>query len=120
MTIATISVQSDGHASLQSAARGIASAIGNGRREGVHFTFSSAAQLFRTLSPKRWELIERLQRVGATSVRGLARELGRDVKRVHEDVHILIGLGLIERTEAGQICIPFEKIRIECDLSAAA
>jgi predicted transcriptional regulator len=86
----------------------------------VAVTFSSAAQLFRTLSPKRWELIECLQRVGATSLRGLARELGRDVKRVHEDVHILIDLGLIERTESGQICVPFEKIRIKCDLSAAA
>ena len=35
------------------------------------------------------------------SVRELARTVGRDVKRVHEDVVILAGLGLLERTESG-------------------
>ena len=48
------------------------------------FTFSSPAQLFTVLSPKRWELIEHLQKIGPQSVRGLARSLQRDVKRVHE------------------------------------
>jgi len=38
---------------------------------------------------------------GELSVRELARTVGRDVKRVHEDVVILAGLGLLERTESG-------------------
>lgn len=120
MTTATISIRRDARAALRAAGRGIASTARTGRQGGVHFTFSSAEQLFRAISPKRWELIECLQRVGAVSVRGLARALERDVKRVHEDVQALIELGLIERTDAGQIRVPFSKIHIDCDLSAAA
>jgi predicted transcriptional regulator len=45
--------------------------------------------MFRVLTAKRWELIERLQSIGSTTVRGLARELDRDVKRVHGDVTTL-------------------------------
>ncbi len=52
-------------------------------------TFESPAQLFSVLSPKRWELVEHLQRLGPSSLRGLARSLQRDVKRVHEDVSLL-------------------------------
>ena len=58
------------------------------------FAFSSPAQLFSVISPKRWELIERLQTIGPASVRGLARSLGRDVKRVHDDVTGLIDWGI--------------------------
>jgi predicted transcriptional regulator len=56
------------------------------------------AALFRVLTAKRWELIERLQTTGPTTLRGLARELDRDVKRVHEDVSVLIKHGLVIRT----------------------
>ncbi|GGB04998.1 hypothetical protein GCM10011491_36430 [Brucella endophytica] len=48
-------------------------------------TFSSPAQLFSVLTPKRWELIEHLQKIGPSSIRGLARSLDRGIKRVHED-----------------------------------
>jgi hypothetical protein len=44
------------------------------------------------------ELVERLQPIGPVSVRGLARALGRYVKRVHEDVSTLIEYGLVART----------------------
>jgi predicted transcriptional regulator len=36
------------------------------------FTFSSPAQLFSVITPKRWELIEHLQKIGPSSIRGLA------------------------------------------------
>jgi predicted transcriptional regulator len=51
------------------------------------------------MTPKRFELIRHLRRQPAASVRALARALGRDVKRVHEDVVVLAELGLIERDE---------------------
>jgi predicted transcriptional regulator len=84
------------------------------------FTFSSPAQLFTVLSPKRWELIEHLQKIGPQSVRGLARSLERDVKRVHEDVIGLIGWGILERTDAGKVWIPFDVIHADFDLRAVA
>lgn len=84
------------------------------------FTFSSPAQLFSILSPKRWELIEHLQKIGPQSVRGLARSLGRDVKRVHDDVIGLIDWGIIERTEDGKVCVPYDVIHADFDLRAVA
>lgn len=84
------------------------------------FTFSSPAQLFTVLSPKRWELIEHLQKIGPQSVRGLARSLERDVKRVHEDVTGLIEWGIIVRTEDGKVCVPFDVIQADFDLRAVA
>ncbi len=82
--------------------------------------FESPAALFRVLLPRRWELVERLQSFGPTSVRGLARALERDVKRVHEDVHALMQVGLIERTEDGAFRVPYEVIHADFDLRAVA
>jgi predicted transcriptional regulator len=84
------------------------------------FTFSSPAQLFSVISPKRWELIEHSQKIGPSSVRGLARSLNRDIKRVHDDVTALIAWGIIERTEEGKICVPYDVIHAGFDLRAVA
>lgn len=84
------------------------------------FTFSSPAQLFTVLSPKRWELIEHLQKIGPQSVRGLARSIGRDVKRVHDDVTGLIDWGLVERTDDGKVWVPYDVIHADFDLRAVA
>lgn len=84
------------------------------------FTFSSPAQLFSVISPKRWELIEHLQKIGPSGIRPLARSLGRDVKRVHEDVVALIDWGIIERTDDGQVEVPFDVIHADFDLRAVA
>ena len=120
MTIATIRIERDARTALRAAGRGLAAAACTGRAAGVNFTFSSAEQLFRTITPKRWELIERLQSLGPSSVRALARALDRDVKRVHQDVTALLGLGLVTRDDAGAVLVPFDHIHIDCALRAAA
>ncbi|OGA98914.1 MAG: hypothetical protein A3E79_01825 [Burkholderiales bacterium RIFCSPHIGHO2_12_FULL_61_11] len=56
---------------------------------------------------------------GELSVRELARAVGRDVKRVHEDVVILAGLGLLERTEGGGVVCPYSSMHIDMYLKAA-
>jgi predicted transcriptional regulator len=43
-------------------------------------------------------------------VHGLARSLGRDVKRLHEDVTSLIDCGIIERTEQGKVGVLYDVI----------
>lgn len=91
----------------------------SGRSPAQVFTFESPAALFRTITPKRWELLERLQELGPCSLRGLARSLERDVKRVHDDVSGLTELGLIEKTEAGAIHVPFKVIEADFELRAA-
>lgn len=83
-------------------------------------TFTSPAQLFSVISPKRWELIERLQKLGPSSTRGLARTLGRDVKRVHEDVTLLVEWGIVARDESGKVLVPYDVIHADFDLRAVA
>ena len=120
MTKAVLRIRRDTDAVLKEMGRRFASAWTGGRPTAAHvFSFESPAALFRVLSPKRWELIERLQRVGPTSVRGLARALERDVKRVHEDVGVLIEVGLIEKVAGGKIHVPYSVITADFALRAA-
>jgi predicted transcriptional regulator len=92
----------------------------SGRSAPAVFTFSSPAQLFSVISPKRWELIERLQHLGPSTIRGLARALERGVKRVHEDVTAMIDWGLVERQDDGLVHVPYSVIHAEFDLKAVA
>ena len=64
----------------------------------------------------RWILIEKLQQLGPSSLRGLARAVDRDVKRVHEDVAALLEDGIIERNEQKKLFVPFASVRIEFSL----
>jgi len=120
MRVATIQIRKDDDAILRRAGAGFIEAWQTGKSDSDLFTFSSPAQLFSVLTPKRWELIERLQALGAISLRGLARELGRDVKRLHEDVAILLDWGLVERTDDRKIVVPYGVIHAAFDIRAAA
>jgi len=64
-------------------------------------TFASWSALASVMSDKRHELLKHLHRNPARSLRALSRELGRDYKRVYEDVAALTAVGLVERGEDG-------------------
>jgi predicted transcriptional regulator len=66
-----------------------------------HFSFESWEGMTKVLTPKRLELLRHLRRHPAASVAALARAVGRDYKRVHEDVMALVEAGLVDRDEAG-------------------
>ena len=83
-------------------------------------SFSSPAQLFSVISPKRWALIEQLQKIGPSSIRGVARALDRDIKRVHEDVTALMEWGLVEKGGDGKVFVPYDEIEADFTLKAAA
>ena len=106
-------------AALADMDRRFATAWRSGRSSAHVFTCESPAALFRILTPKRWELLERLQALGPTTVRGLARALERDMKRVHEDVTALREVGLVAKTERGKIQVPFSVIEADFALRAA-
>ena len=52
-------------------------------------------------------------------MRELARRVGRDVKRVHEDIVVLENLGLLERTASGGVVCPYTSLHIDMHLKAA-
>ncbi len=120
MKTATIRIHKDTDAAIKAMGERFVKAWRTGKSGGTVLHFESPAALFRVLSPKRWELIERLQALGPSSVRGLARELNRDVKRVHEDVGVLMEYGLIDRTEDSKVHVPYDVIHADFDLRAVA
>jgi predicted transcriptional regulator len=120
MTEAIIRILNDDDAVLNEAGNRFKKTWKTGKQSPAVFTFSSPAQLFSVISPKRWQLIEHLQHLGPSTIRGLARSLDRDVKRVHDDVTAMIEWGLIERNEDGLVHVPHSVIHAEFDLRAVA
>src|SRR5712671_7523797 len=64
-----------------------------------HLAFESWDALARVLTGKRMELLRYVRRHRVTSVRSLAKALGRDYSNVHADVQALTAAGLIEARE---------------------
>ena len=67
----------------------------------VHLGFATWEDMVRTLSPKRLQLLRHLHRNPSPNIRQLAAALGRDYRRVHDDVAALAGAGLLERDGEG-------------------
>jgi predicted transcriptional regulator len=66
-----------------------------------HISFANWETMVRVLSPKRLELLRHVHRQPAKNVRVLAQALGRDYRRVHEDVEALTAAGLLDRDKEG-------------------
>lgn len=66
-----------------------------------HVGFESFELFARVMTPRRLELLRRVHRHPAPSIRALAQALGRDYRRVHEDVQALVAAGLLDRDESG-------------------
>jgi predicted transcriptional regulator len=113
----TITLQPDWQTALRNAAT---AAFKADVYQGERLNFESAAAFFSHLTERRWALIHALQGAGVVPVRELARRVGRDVKRVHEDAASLVDLGLIERLERGGLCCPFADIHVDMHLRQAA
>ena len=120
MRVATIRVRRDVTEPLDELRGAVAEAWRSGEYGGEFFDFESPAALFRLLTPKRWDLVERLQAEGPLGVRALGRALGRDVRRVHDDVKALLEAGLVEKDEAGKLVVPFDEIRADFRLCRVA
>ena len=63
------------------------------------------------MTANRLELLRHVHRTPPRSVLALARALGRDYKRVHEDVEALVAAGLLDRSDAG-LRADYDAIRI--------
>ena len=66
-----------------------------------HLTFETWQTFARVMTANRLELLRQVHRTSPPSILALARALGRDYKRVHEDVEALAAAGLLDRTDAG-------------------
>jgi len=76
-----------------------------------HLTFDSFETLAKVLTPRRLELLRHVHKRPAASVRALAQALGRDYRRVHDDVEALAEAGLLKRADEGTgVKAPFDAI----------
>jgi predicted transcriptional regulator len=66
-----------------------------------HLAFESWDALARVLTGKRMELLRYVRRHKVTSVRALAKALGRDYSNVHADVQALTAAGLLDASDGG-------------------
>jgi predicted transcriptional regulator len=80
--------------------------------------FENLEILLKTLTPGRWALLKNLHANGPMSIRGLAKNLGRDYKNVHTDVRCLENVGLIERTKNDRIKVPWDIVEARLLLAA--
>lgn len=66
-----------------------------------HLAFESWDALARVMTSKRMELLHYVRRHKVSSVRALAKALGRDYSNVHADVQALTAAGLLDTTDGG-------------------
>ena len=112
----TVSLDTDWRAGLAAAGQRAAQGLKTRRYQGETLNFETSAAFFGQLTERRWNLVQRLQGAGPLSLREAARRVGRDVRRVHDDVHALIALGLIEKDAHGDIVCPYQSIHIDMRL----
>ncbi len=105
--------QQDWQAAVRDSAAAVRTAVETGRYQGEVLNFEGPGDFFRHLTPGRWTIITTLQEASAMGVRELARAVGRDVRRVHDDVVALLKLGLLEKTERGALVCPFSDIHVD-------
>lgn len=105
----TITLQPDWRAALRQAGKKAQARS----YQGETLNFETPGAFFGRLTERRWALVTALLGQGTLAVRELARRVGRDVKRVHEDVQVLAELGLVERGEAGGVLCPYADVHID-------
>ena len=115
MTTVTISV-----ASKAQTRERLAGAFAGRSQGGPRLSFASHALMWRVLTPNRWALLETMTGAGPLALREIARRVDRDVKGVHTDVHALLNAGVINRTESGAFEFPYDAVRVDFTLRAAA
>jgi predicted transcriptional regulator len=53
-------------------------------------------------------------------LREVARRVGRDVRAVHSDVHLLLDAGVLHKDERGLIAFPYTAVHVDFVLKTAA
>lgn len=91
----------------------------DGEPQGAFISFESPELLFKVISGKRWDLLKVMTGAGAMTIREAARRMGRDVKAVHGDVQALLKIGILEKTDKGQIVFPYDAVHVDFMLRAA-
>ena len=80
--------------------------------------FDSLPSLLKHLTPKRFELLTELRRLGHASINALAKHLHRQYRNVFDDVKNMEKLGLVEKDSSGHFYVPWDEIDATFRLAA--
>ena len=80
--------------------------------------FDNLPSLLKHLTPKRFELLFELRRLGHTSINALAKHLHRQYRNVYDDVKAMERLGLVEKDVSGHFYVPWDEIDATFKLAA--
>lgn len=64
------------------------------------------------------QLLQEMHKVGCISINALAKHLHRHYKNVFRDIKALEMAGLVEKTEAGKYCVPWDEFTATVRLAA--
>ncbi len=84
-----------------------------GKRQGERISFESVEVLWKVLAPNRLTLVQTLAAAGPVTLREAARRVGRDVRAVHADVHLLLNAGVLDKCEDGRIAFPYSAMHFD-------
>jgi len=94
-------------------ARARLSAAFEGKAQEPRITFAPLDLMWRTLTPRRQELLQAMTGHEAMSIRAAARLVGRDVKAVHGDVKALLSAGVIQSCEGEGVVFPYDGLHVD-------
>ncbi len=80
--------------------------------------FDNLPMLLKHLTPKRFELLSELRRMGHASINALAKHLHRQYRNVFDDVKAMERLGLVEKDASGHFYVPWDEIDATFRLAA--
>jgi predicted transcriptional regulator len=89
-----------------------------GKAQGAYITFDSVELLFRALTQSRWALLRTVAGAGPLSTGEIARRINRDARAVRRDIHALVDVGLLDRTDAGLVQFPYDTVHVNFRLGA--
>ena len=89
-------------------------------RQVITRAYISQELLWKKLTPKRLDILNAMVGAGPMSIRELGRRLARDVKAVHGDVQVLLNDKVIEKTDSGEIVLPYDEVRLEVAMKSKA
>lgn len=81
-----------------------------------HIYFEDFATLASVMTPKRIALLKHVHREPPRSIRALAQALGRDYRRVYDDVEALVEAGLLDRQPEG-LRADYDEVTLETRIS---
>ena len=98
----------------------VAKAWKTGEATEPRISFDSVEDLWKTLSPKKMDILKAMTGAGHLGIREVSRKVGRDVSAVHRDLQALIVAGIVDRTDDGKVVFPYDEIHVDFTLRGVA